>query len=52
MTQTPTGLLIVLSVIGALAVYWVLIGQWKYNKQMKLAEEKDKPLPKPKINKK
>lgn len=34
------GLLIVLSIIGVLALYWVLFGQWKYNKMMEQAEEK------------
>jgi len=29
------GLLIILSVIGLFALYWVLFGQWKYNKMMK-----------------
>jgi hypothetical protein len=36
------GLLIILSIIGALALYWVLFGQWKYNKMMKQSQEKDK----------
>jgi len=37
-------LLILLSVIGLLAIYWVLIGQWKWNNQMRLAEEKSEEL--------
>lgn len=36
------GLLIILSIIGALAIYWVLIGQWRYNKQMREAEKPKK----------
>jgi len=32
------GLLVILSIIGLLALYWVLFGQWKYNKMMKQAE--------------
>jgi len=28
-------LLIILSIIGLMALYWVLIGQWRYNKTMK-----------------
>jgi hypothetical protein len=34
------GLLVILSIIGLLALYWVLFGQWKYNKMMRQAEEK------------
>ncbi len=34
-------LLLVLSVIGAFALYWVLFGQWKYNRMMR-AEENEK----------
>jgi len=25
------GLLVIMSIIGLLALYWVLIGQWKWN---------------------
>jgi hypothetical protein len=32
-------LLIILSIIGILALYWALFGQWKYNKMMKQNEE-------------
>ena len=41
------GLLLILSIIGILALYWVLIGQWKYNKMLieadntNLSEESD-----------
>jgi hypothetical protein len=34
------GLLIILSIIGLLALYWVLFGQWKHNKMMREADEK------------
>jgi hypothetical protein len=33
-------LLVILSIIGILALYWVLFGQWKYNKMMRESEEK------------
>lgn len=33
------GLLVMLSIIGILALYWVLFGQWKYNKMMRQNEE-------------
>ena len=33
-------LLLVLSIIGLLALYWVLFGQWKWNKMM-IAEKED-----------
>ena len=35
------GLVLILSVIGLLALYWALFGQWKYNKMIRDAEEKD-----------
>jgi hypothetical protein len=35
------GLLIVLSIIGILALYWVLFGQWNYNKMMRESEENE-----------
>ncbi len=28
-------LLFILSLVGLLALYWVLIGQWKWNKMLK-----------------
>ena len=28
-------LIFILSVIGLLALYWAILGQWKYNKMMK-----------------
>lgn len=31
-------LLLILSIIGFLALYWVLIGQWRWNKKMREAE--------------
>jgi hypothetical protein len=31
-------LLLVLSVVGLLALYWVLFGQWKHNKMMREME--------------
>ena len=34
-------LLLIMSVIGLLALYWVLFGQWKYNKMMRETEKKD-----------
>ena len=37
-----SGLLLILSIIGILALYWVLVGQWKYNKMMKNEETSDK----------
>ena len=37
-------LIVILSVIGLFALYWALIGQWKYNKMMKQADKnEDKP---------
>ncbi len=27
-------LLLILSIIGLMALYWVLFGQWRYNKMM------------------
>ncbi|MBR9699230.1 hypothetical protein GOV09_02145 [Candidatus Woesearchaeota archaeon] len=33
-------LLVILTVIGFLAIYWVLIGQWKYNKMMSQGDNK------------
>lgn len=35
-----SGLLILLMITGALALYWVLFGQWKHNKMMREADEK------------
>ena len=35
-------LIVILSIISLLALYWVLFGQWKYNKMMKQAEEAKK----------
>ncbi|MCK5630601.1 MAG: hypothetical protein KAI26_08325 [Nanoarchaeota archaeon] len=32
-------LLVMLSIIGLLAIYWALFGQWKYNKMIREAEE-------------
>jgi len=29
------GLILILSLIGILALYWVLFGQWKYNKMIR-----------------
>lgn len=34
-------LLFILSLIGLLALYWVLIGQWKWNKTLREAEKKN-----------
>jgi hypothetical protein len=34
------GLTLVLSIIGLLALYWVLMGQWKWNKMLLEAEDK------------
>ncbi|MBS3097495.1 hypothetical protein J4209_01720 [Candidatus Woesearchaeota archaeon] len=31
-------LLLILSIIGFFALYWVLIGQWRWNKQMREVE--------------
>lgn len=36
-----TALLFILSLIGLLAIYWVLIGQWKWNKMLREKEEKN-----------
>jgi len=33
-------LLIIMSLVGLLALYWVLFGQWKYNKMMREADKK------------
>ena len=33
-------LLLIMSIIGFLALYWALIGQWKYNKMMKSDDQK------------
>ena len=33
-------LLLVLSIIGLFALYWVFFGQWKYNQQIREAEIK------------
>ncbi len=33
------GLLVILSVIGLLALYWVLFGQSRYNKMMEQGEK-------------
>lgn len=33
-------LLLILSIIGLLAIYWVLIGQWKWNKMLRESKEK------------
>jgi hypothetical protein len=35
-----SGLLILLMVTGALALYWILFGQWKHNRMMREAQEK------------
>lgn len=35
-----TGLLLILSVIGLLALYWVLFGQWHFNRMMREADSK------------
>ena len=37
-------LLVILSVVGVLALYWVLFGQWKFNKMMQKAEKKNEEL--------
>ncbi len=34
-------LLVILSIIGLLALYWVLFGQGKYNKMMREENEKE-----------
>jgi len=36
-----TALLFVLSLMGLLALYWVLIGQWRWNKMIREQEEKN-----------
>jgi len=33
-------LLLILSIIGLLVLYWVLFGQWKFNRMMREAQEK------------
>ena len=33
-------LLVMLSIIGLLAIYWAMFGQWKHNRMMREAEEK------------
>jgi len=38
MTETPVGLVIFLTIIGFLALYWILFGQWKHNRDMRAAE--------------
>jgi hypothetical protein len=35
-------LLTILSVVGLLALYWALIGQWKHNKMIRESEKKVK----------
>ncbi|MEA3514025.1 MAG: hypothetical protein U9R34_00955 [Nanoarchaeota archaeon] len=35
-------LLVMLSIIGLLAIYWALFGQWKYNKMIREAEEESR----------
>jgi len=35
-------LILILSIVGLLALYWVLIGQWRFNKKLREAEEKPK----------
>ncbi|HZX44711.1 MAG TPA: hypothetical protein VFF28_03420 [Candidatus Nanoarchaeia archaeon] len=35
-------LLFILSLIGLLALYWALIGQWRWNKMIRQSEEKEK----------
>lgn len=35
-------LLVILSIIGLLALYWVLFGQWNYNKMMRDPEKNEK----------
>ena len=34
-----TGLIVILSVIGLFALYWVLFGQAKYNKMIRQTDE-------------
>lgn len=34
------GLLLILGLIGLLALYWALFGQWKHNKMLREAEMK------------
>lgn len=46
-----TALLLVLSIIGLFALYWVLFGQAKYNKMIRDAQETVDDLKKPKGNK-
>ena len=35
-------LLLVLTIIGLFALYWVLVGQWKHNKMLREAEMREK----------
>ncbi len=35
------GLTLILSIIGLLALYWALIGQWRWNKTIREAEQKE-----------
>ncbi|MBS3176030.1 hypothetical protein J4457_02225 [Candidatus Woesearchaeota archaeon] len=35
-----TALIVILSLIGLGALYWVLFGQWKFNKMVKETQEK------------
>jgi len=46
------GLLFIMSLIGLLALYWVLFGQWNYNKMMREADQKieEKEAPKTKVS--
>jgi hypothetical protein len=39
MGEINSWLLLILSVIGLFALYWVLFGQWKYNKMLREADE-------------
>jgi hypothetical protein len=36
-----TALLFILSLIGLFALYWALVGQWKYNRMIQDGEEKE-----------
>lgn len=47
------GLLVILSIIGLLALYWALIGQWRWNKTIRESEQTEKiEKNEPKKNKK
>lgn len=35
-------LLLIITIVGLFALYWALIGQWKYNKMMKHEPPKTK----------